>query len=69
MQPNPNHPAVTIHPGDYIVADADGVAVIPKDMLDQVKAQCAKSTVVDDKCMKALKEGRGIAATFKEYRG
>ncbi|KAG0246331.1 hypothetical protein BGX31_002942 [Mortierella sp. GBA43] len=65
MQPNPNHPAVTIHPGDYIIADADGVVVVPKDMLDQVRAQCEKSTAVDDKCMQALKAGHGIAETFK----
>ncbi|KAF9365351.1 hypothetical protein BGX34_010391 [Mortierella sp. NVP85] len=69
MQPNPNHPAVTIHPGDYIVADADGVVVIPKDMLQSVEAQCKKSTAVDDQCMKALQAGEGIAETFKKYRG
>ncbi|KAF9978461.1 hypothetical protein BGZ65_007001 [Modicella reniformis] len=69
MQPNPNHPAVTIHPGDYIVADADGVVVIPKDMLARVEEQCKKSTAVDDQCMEALREGASIAATFKKYRG
>ncbi|KAG0215429.1 hypothetical protein BGX28_010134 [Mortierella sp. GBA30] len=68
MQPNPNHPAVTIHPGDYVVADADGIVVIPKDMLAQVEAYCKKSTAVDDQCMSALKAGEGIAATFKKYR-
>ncbi|KAG0085853.1 hypothetical protein BGZ92_008653 [Podila epicladia] len=69
MQPNPNHPAVTIHAGDYIVADADGVVVIPRDLLAQVEAQCKKSTEVDDKCMAALKAGESIAITFKKYRG
>ncbi|KAF9372170.1 hypothetical protein CPB97_001416 [Podila verticillata] len=69
MQPNPNHPAVTIHAGDYIVADADGVVVIPRDLLAQVEAQCKKSTEVDDKCMAALKAGESIATTFKKYRG
>ncbi|KAG0300070.1 hypothetical protein BGZ98_009510 [Dissophora globulifera] len=69
MQPNPNHPAVTIHAGDYIVADADGVVVIPKDLLAQVEAQCKKSTAVDDQCMAALKSGESIAVTFKKYRG
>ncbi|KAF9199904.1 hypothetical protein BGZ49_009910 [Haplosporangium sp. Z 27] len=69
LQPNPNHPAVTINSGDYVVADADGVVVIPKDLLDKVEAQCKKSTAVDDQCMKALNEGESIAATFKKYRG
>ncbi|KAF8937927.1 RraA-like protein [Dissophora ornata] len=69
MQPNPNHPAVRIHAGDYIVADADGVVVIPKDLLAQVEAQCKKSTAVDDQCMGALKSGESIVATFKKYRG
>lgn len=69
MQPNPNHPAVTIHAGDYIVADADGIVVIPKDMLAQVEAQCKKSTAIDDKCMAALKAGENLAATFKQFRG
>ncbi|KAF9121677.1 hypothetical protein BGW39_010345 [Mortierella sp. 14UC] len=69
MQPNKDHPAVTIHPGDYVVADADGVVVIPKDLLSKVEAQCKKSTAVDDQCMAALKAGEGISATFKKYRG
>ncbi|KAF9988558.1 hypothetical protein BGZ75_009221 [Mortierella antarctica] len=69
MQPNPDHPAVTIHPGDYIVADADGIVVIPKDLLAQVDERCKKSTAVDDQCMEALKAGESIVATFKKYRG
>ncbi|KAF9911891.1 hypothetical protein EC991_001795 [Linnemannia zychae] len=69
MQPNKYHPAVRIHPGDYVVADADGVVVIPKDLLSKVEAQCKKSTAVDDQCMAALKSGEGISATFKKYRG
>ncbi|KAG0244305.1 hypothetical protein BGW41_008069 [Actinomortierella wolfii] len=68
MQPNPDHPAVTIHAGDYIVADADGIAVIPRDMLDIVRETCAKSVAIDEKCMAALKEGHGIAETFAKYR-
>ncbi|KAF9955635.1 hypothetical protein BGZ72_003555 [Mortierella alpina] len=69
MQPNPDHPAVTIHAGDYIVADADGIVVIPKDLLAQVEAHCKKSTAVDDQCMEALKAGESIVTTFKKYRG
>ncbi|KAF9967832.1 hypothetical protein BGZ70_007979 [Mortierella alpina] len=69
MQPNPDHPAVTIHPGDYIVADADGIVVIPKDLLAQVEEKCRKSVAVDDQCMEALKAGESIVATFKKYRG
>ncbi|KAG0238162.1 hypothetical protein BGW42_007153 [Actinomortierella wolfii] len=68
MQPNADHPAVTIHAGDYIVADADGIAVIPRDMLDSVRETCAKSVAIDEKCMAALKEGHGIAETFAKYR-
>ncbi|KAF8943657.1 hypothetical protein BGZ47_005202 [Haplosporangium gracile] len=69
MQPNKDHPSVTIHAGDYVVADADGVVVIPKDLLAKVEAQCKKATAIDDQCMAALKSGEGIAATFKKYRG
>lgn len=69
MQPNKDHPAVTIHAGDYVVADADGVVVIPKDLLAKVEAQCKKATAIDDQCMTALKDGEGIAVTFKKYRG
>ncbi|KAF9413968.1 Josephin-1, partial [Entomortierella beljakovae] len=57
MQPNPSYPAITIYPGDYIVADADGVVVIPKDLLSQVEAQCKKSIAIDDQCMAALNSG------------
>ncbi|KAF9586655.1 hypothetical protein BGW38_000029 [Lunasporangiospora selenospora] len=69
MQPNPNHPPITIHPGDYIVADADGIVVIPQALLSEVEARCKKSTAIDDQCMAALKAGESIAGTFKKYRG
>lgn len=62
-------PSVTIHPGDYILADEDGVVIVPRSDIEEVLKRCKKNKEVDAKCMADLKQGRSIAETFKEHRG
>jgi 4-hydroxy-4-methyl-2-oxoglutarate aldolase len=59
---------VQIMPDDYIVGDVDGVCVIPKDLLPQVKEMCAKRLKQEAQCLKELKKGKGLTETFSFYR-
>jgi len=62
-------PAVTVYPGDYIIADADGVVCVPQKILGKVIETARKGKEVDERCMKDIKAGKGIQATFKTHRG
>lgn len=62
-------PPVTVHPGDFILADEDGVVVIPQKDIEEVVRRCHHNGEVDTKCMADLRNGRTVAATFKEHRG
>ncbi|KAK9720625.1 hypothetical protein K7432_004004 [Basidiobolus ranarum] len=60
---------VTVHSSDIIVADLNGVVVIPLEKLEEVIEICAVSSIVDAKCMTDLKAGKDIKSTFKLHRG
>ncbi|KAG2153712.1 ribonuclease E inhibitor RraA/Dimethylmenaquinone methyltransferase [Suillus bovinus] len=60
---------VTVTPGDWIVADEDGVVCVPVDMVDKVVELAQKGQDIDAKCMADIKAGKGIQASFKEHRG
>lgn len=62
-------PAVTVHPGDYIVADVDGVVCIPQEDIQKVVETARKGKEIDDCCMKDIKAGKSVRVTFKTHRG
>jgi len=62
-------PAVKIEPGDYILADEDGVVCVPADLLSRVLELAAKGREVDNKCMEDIRAGKGVQETFKTHRG
>jgi regulator of RNase E activity RraA len=62
-------PAVKVDPGDWMVADEDGVVCIPRELERKVIELATKGREVDDKCMVDISAGKGIQATFKKYRG
>ena len=61
-------PAVTIHPGDFITADIDGVVCVPKGLVDEVVKVAEKGREVDAKCMEDIKAGKGVQESFKKHR-
>ena len=61
-------PAVTVHPGDYIVADVNGVVCVPQEAILEVVEIARKGKEVDERCMKDIKAGKGIQVTFKTHR-
>lgn len=60
---------VTVTPGDWIVADEDGVVCVPVDMVDKVVELAKKGQEIDAKCMADIKAGKGVQASFKKHRG
>ncbi|KAH7108158.1 RraA-like protein [Auriculariales sp. MPI-PUGE-AT-0066] len=60
---------VTVHPGDWIVADCDGVVCVPANLVTQVCELAATGRQVDDRCMADIRAGKGITATFSLHRG
>ncbi|KAG9127965.1 hypothetical protein FRC07_006982 [Ceratobasidium sp. 392] len=60
--------AVEIHPGDYIVADVDGVVCVPPEFVENVVDGCRYSKAVDEKCMMDIQSGRSIQETFQHWR-
>lgn len=62
-------PAVVVHPGDYIIADADGVVCVPQKDVEKVVETARKWKEVDGCCMRDIKAGKGVQATFKTHRG
>lgn len=62
-------PEITVHPGDLVLADLDGVVVVRPDVVEKVLELAGKGREVDAKCMEDLKNGKGIQETFKLHRG
>ncbi|RXW21288.1 hypothetical protein EST38_g4574 [Candolleomyces aberdarensis] len=62
-------PAVTVNPGDWVLADEDGVVCVPKDLEEKVIELAQKGRAVDDLCMRDIKAGKGVQASFKLHRG
>ncbi|OBZ70560.1 4-hydroxy-4-methyl-2-oxoglutarate aldolase [Grifola frondosa] len=62
-------PAVHIQPGDWMVADEDGIVCVPVDLVTKVVELAAKGREIDERCMQDIKAGKGVQETFKLHRG
>ncbi|KAG8213933.1 RraA-like protein [Butyriboletus roseoflavus] len=62
-------PAVTVEPGDWIVADEDGVVCVPKDMVDRVVEVARIGREIDVRVLEDINAGKGVQASFKLHRG
>ncbi|KAH9892778.1 RraA-like protein [Cubamyces lactineus] len=62
-------PAVLVSPGDWIVADEDGVVCVPTALADAVITLATTGREVDERCMQDIKAGKGVQETFKKHRG
>lgn len=61
-------PTVTVNPGDWIVADVDGVVCVPVALIDQVGELCQKARDIDAKCVEEIKNGASIQEAFMKWR-
>ena len=62
-------PVVRVEPGDWVIADEDGVVCVPAGKAEEVVGLAAKGREVDARCMEDIKAGKGIQETFKKHRG
>ena len=62
-------PAVEVRPGDWVVADSDGVVVVPREMEEKVVQVATVGREVDEKCMRDIRAGVGVKEAFKRHRG
>lgn len=59
---------VTIRPGDYVIADRDGVVCIPKKVVNQVVDRAEELMTTETDLRKALRDGEDPRAAYLEYR-
>ena len=57
---------VTIHPGDYIFGDIDGVCVIPKDIVDEVLTAAAEVVEKENTVRANLKKGVSLEEVYRK---
>ncbi|KAG6920257.1 hypothetical protein DXG01_005026 [Tephrocybe rancida] len=69
ISPESPFPPVKVEPGDWMVADHDGVVCVPKALEFQVIELAAKGRAVDELCMRDIQAGKGVQASFKAHRG
>lgn len=60
---------IPIHPGDWIVADASGIAVVPAQMLEQVAAEAAAIHQREGKMAQLLLQGRTLGESAAAAKG
>jgi isocitrate/isopropylmalate dehydrogenase/regulator of RNase E activity RraA len=58
---------ITIHPGDIIFGDDNGVLVIPKHLLDDVIAKVKKINITENKIIDAVKSGENLKNARTKY--
>ncbi|MFM1802945.1 MAG: hypothetical protein RJA81_2297 [Planctomycetota bacterium] len=59
--------SVRIHPGDFIVADADGVVVIPSEKTMEVLKKAWLKVAGENRTRSELQKGRLLSEVFDEY--
>jgi len=58
-----------IKPGDYIIADLDGVVRLPAELAEECLAAIPAIVEADVKCAEGIRQGRSVQEVFKEFRG
>lgn len=57
-----------IHPGDYLIADLDGVVQLPKHLAQRAIELLASQVEADDRVAEDLNRGRVFSEAAKEHR-
>ena len=60
---------ITINPGDYLIADLNGVVVLPKELAEQALPLMKKQVAADTRIAEEIKKGMGFAEASKMFRG
>jgi regulator of RNase E activity RraA len=62
------HQDMTIKPGDYIVADLDGVVVIPQELAEMVIPLMKRQVEADAKVLRAIRDGMSFTEASEKFR-
>lgn len=65
---DPPFPCLTVNSSDIVLADVDGVVIVPRSQVIEAVELAKKGREVDAKCLADLKKGRGVRETFKKHR-
>jgi regulator of RNase E activity RraA len=63
------HQEAWIAPGDYIVADLNGVVRVPAGLVEDVLAVIPGIVEADEKCAEGIRMERSVKDVFREFRG
>ena len=58
---------VMVYPGDLVVADLDGVVVVPGDKIEEVIEKAFDVAARESKTRDELKNGVGLYDVYKKY--
>lgn len=58
---------VRVFPGDFIMADVDGVVVVPASVLAEVIERAEAKALTEDKVREALQHGSSVQEVYKKY--
>jgi regulator of RNase E activity RraA len=58
---------VTVHPGDFVLADADGVVVVPSDVINTILAEAERLTEREVKVRAEIDAGASLDVVLKRY--
>jgi 4-hydroxy-4-methyl-2-oxoglutarate aldolase len=58
---------VTVEPGDVLIADLDGVVVVPRGLADEVVERAEQKAATEDVVRKGLRAGRGVQELYDEH--
>lgn len=59
---------VTVHPGDIVFGDADGIVVIPQHISDEVIQKALEKVEGENEMRDALLKGMGVVEAFNKYK-
>ena len=57
-----------IHPGDYLIADLNGVVLLPKNLAQGAIELLISQVEADERVAEDLKRGRAFSEAAKEHR-
>ena len=55
---------VAVYPGDIMVGDGEGVAVVPRHIADEVAVEAFEQTIFEDFVQEKIEGGRGLFGTY-----